>query len=135
MTRRHSRRGSNAVEFALLAIPLFGITFASIDYGWYFGVRHVLHNAAYEGARAGSIVAMPSDGGDPPLAATTEAEAAWTSTGMSVTAGFTAVIVGAPPNAAIQVTGNVPSPTLSGLTPIPGGTLDVIVTKRMESQP
>lgn len=141
-TRQRNRRGMNAVEFALIATPLFLVVFGSIDYGWYFGVRHILHDAAYEGVRRGAVVAMPKDsdapewevGGDPEGAARDAAAAVWASTGLPIEASFEADIVGTPPNAILTVTGTVTSPTLTGLTPVPDGELTVTVVKRMETQ-
>jgi len=59
--RRFNRRGANAVEFAL-TIPLFlGITFASIEYGWYFASQSIVDAAVVEGCRQGSMVSPDPD--------------------------------------------------------------------------
>lgn len=51
-----ARRGANAVEFAL-TLPFFlGLTFALIDFGWYFMHQAILDLAANRGCRAGAMV-------------------------------------------------------------------------------
>lgn len=50
-----SRRGSNAVEFAL-TMPLQVVLLAGIvDYGWFFHQQLVLHDAVRTGTRVGSM--------------------------------------------------------------------------------
>jgi len=49
------RRGTVAVEMAVVSPVLFAILFGIIEFGWLFTVRHTLVNAAREGARAGSL--------------------------------------------------------------------------------
>jgi Flp pilus assembly protein TadG len=49
---RDARRGSTAVEFALV-LPLFcAMMFAAIDYGWYFYQKFTLASAVQGGIRA-----------------------------------------------------------------------------------
>ncbi len=43
--------GAAAVEFAIVLLPLLVLAMAAIDWGFYFHFRHVVTNAAREGAR------------------------------------------------------------------------------------
>src|SRR4051812_39614156 len=52
MNRRRRFRGS-AVQDAALVFPiLLSLTFGTVEYGYYFYVKHTLQGAAREGARA-----------------------------------------------------------------------------------
>jgi Flp pilus assembly protein TadG len=53
---RKGERGTAAVEFALVMMPLLLLALGGIDFGNYFFVSEVLANAAREAARAGAIV-------------------------------------------------------------------------------
>lgn len=58
MTRlsRASRRGSNAIEFALV-LPVFVLLLVAImDFGWLFFIDSTLDQATVVGCRAGSLV-------------------------------------------------------------------------------
>jgi Flp pilus assembly protein TadG len=55
---RRRQAGAAAVEFALV-IPLFTVlVMGAVDYGYYFFSEQVVTNAAREGARTGTLVAM-----------------------------------------------------------------------------
>lgn len=50
-----SRRGANAIEFAL-TLPVFvTVIFASVEYGWYFFEQAVVVEATRAGCRMGSV--------------------------------------------------------------------------------
>jgi Flp pilus assembly protein TadG len=58
MRRRRSQRpdaGASAVEFALLALPLFAILFGIIDYGIWFSDSISLRQAVRDAARQGAV--------------------------------------------------------------------------------
>lgn len=131
---RRKRRGNNAIEFALILGPMLMFIFGSMDYGWYFGLRHTLHNACYEGARAGSMTAMPGDGGDPLGVAENVAAATWLSTGIPAAAEFDADALTVNGEAVLRVTGTIENHTLVGYVPMPTDDIEIAVTKRMESQ-
>lgn len=54
------RRGSVAVELAVMAPLMFTMLFGIIEFGWLFSVRNALINAAREGARLGAIAGTTS---------------------------------------------------------------------------
>lgn len=58
---RRSRRGTNAVEFALTAPVLFGIILGTMDFGWLFCHQLLLDHVAFESARVASIVINDAD--------------------------------------------------------------------------
>lgn len=49
---RSRRRGSAVMDAALVFPVLISLTFGSIDFGYFFYVKHTLQGAAREGARA-----------------------------------------------------------------------------------
>lgn len=54
--RRGSReRGSSAIEFAILVLPLAWIIFGIIDYGMLLSFRQTMSQATSEGARAAAV--------------------------------------------------------------------------------
>ena len=55
---RHEH-GAAVVEFALIAVLLFTIIFAIIEFGILLFDKHVLTNASREGARAGVVMRAP----------------------------------------------------------------------------
>ncbi len=70
-----SRRGANAVEFALLAPVILLLTFGMIDYGWYFATYAIAQRAAQQGAQSGGQTPLDED----PTAAAERAAAEWIS--------------------------------------------------------
>jgi Flp pilus assembly protein TadG len=70
-----NRRGTAALEFALVIFPLMLILFTIIEYGWYFTHRIILTNAVSAGARAG--VKAPSTETIWPYAETATESAYW----------------------------------------------------------
>lgn len=69
MTRRRpawrligDRRGSTAVEFAMVALPLFLVSFAALDLGFYLWTKSALQSVAADAARCGAINAAACTG-------------------------------------------------------------------------
>lgn len=114
---------------AIIALPLFAILTASIDYGWYFATSHVLQNVCYTAARAG---AMTPQGSDAAAAATAAAEAKWGALGLpgSITVAVTST--GTPEK--VEVTVTKAGPYLVGLVPVPS-TASITILRRREEQP
>ncbi len=52
-SRRRRFRGSAVLDAALVFPILLSLTFGTVEYGYYFYVKHSLQGAAREGARAG----------------------------------------------------------------------------------
>jgi Flp pilus assembly protein TadG len=48
------RRGLAAIEFALVSVILFPLTFGAMEYGWMFLKAQQVSNAARQGARVGA---------------------------------------------------------------------------------
>lgn len=62
--RRTTRRGTNAVEFALILPTFVLLLFAVMDFGWLFFQRATLDIAATHGCRAGALVDPGQDEAD-----------------------------------------------------------------------
>lgn len=60
MTHRR-RRGSQAIEFAMIFPVLLAFTAGIVDYAWYFSQRLSMVDAARQGARAGAVTRLKSD--------------------------------------------------------------------------
>ncbi len=54
LIRARGRRGNSAIEFALIAPVLFMLTFAIIDFSWYFVAWRSVITSAQVAARAGA---------------------------------------------------------------------------------
>ncbi|MBC8109157.1 MAG: pilus assembly protein, partial [Anaerolineae bacterium] len=68
VSNRRRWRGSAVLDAALVFPILLSLTFGTVEYGYYFYVKHTLQGAAREGARAGI----------PPTATNTDVSAAIT---------------------------------------------------------
>lgn len=67
-----SRRGAEALEFALTLPILLILVSGLIDFGWYFYQQSRLHDAVRYGARAGAVTLQAEDPLGRAVAATTE---------------------------------------------------------------
>jgi Flp pilus assembly protein TadG len=124
------RRGSNAIEFAMLLPVLMAIVSAIVDYGWYYSEELAVIASAREGARAGAVTPMP----DACAAAITRARAALIDAGLDGDrALLRATTRGAAPDQVLTVTAEVPFVKLLGLVPTPGR-LRAATTMRVEDQ-
>ena len=125
------RRGSNAVEFALI-LPILITLFAGIvEWGWTLNQQMMVVQAAREGARAG--VATPRDD-DPESAAQARVVQALNDMGLNGGAATVTVsIVGAYPDELLQVNLALPHEPIIGLVPIPVD-LKAALTMRLEEQ-
>jgi Flp pilus assembly protein TadG len=54
-TRRSGRRGNAVLDAALVLPILLSLTFGTVEYGYYFFMKHSLEGAAREGARAAIV--------------------------------------------------------------------------------
>ena len=57
--RGRDERGASAVEFALVVLPLLGLVFSLIAYGYMLSFRQAISQGAAEGARAAAIWHAP----------------------------------------------------------------------------
>jgi Flp pilus assembly protein TadG len=58
---RTERRGTTAIEFALILPTLLVLTFGIMDYGWFFMIHQQASQACREAARTGSHTALSED--------------------------------------------------------------------------
>jgi Flp pilus assembly protein TadG len=62
---RDCQKGATMVEFSIIALLLFTLLFAIIEFGMYMYNQQVITNASREGARAGIVSRIPRlDGGE-----------------------------------------------------------------------
>lgn len=120
-----SRRGANAMEFGLTFPVFLAITFAMIEFGWYFSRVALVNSAALDGCRMGALVddANTSPNSTPANGTATQvAQARMTallsSGGLNCT-DCSVVEVGAFPNLAIECTTQVQFDQVTGLFPLP----------------
>lgn len=124
-----NRRGSQAVEFALVLPILVSLVSGVIDLGTYLSRTDALIQAAADGARAGA-----ADGDDPTGTAKSVAEEAWASTGLPGTPTFETTEVGSAPLRMVRVAVNMPFEPWFGLVPTPSN-VDYACAFLLEDQP
>ncbi|MBX2797374.1 MAG: pilus assembly protein [Myxococcales bacterium] len=110
------RRGSQAVEFALLLPFLVALVSGVIDLGVYLSRTTALVQASADGARIG---AAAEDGDDALATAVRTATAAWTATGVPGEAVFTASLEGSAPQRRVEVDGTLSYDPYFGFVPLP----------------
>lgn len=126
-----SRRGSNAVEFALILPILITLLAGIVEWGWTLNQQMMVVQAAREGARAG--VSTPRDD-DPETAAQARVVQSLNDMGLNGSAATVTVsIVGAYPDELLQVNLALPHEPIIGLVPIPVD-LKAALTMRLEEQ-
>ena len=126
-----SRRGSNAVEFALILPILITLLAGIVEWGWTLNQQMMVVQAAREGARAG--VSTPRDD-DPETAAQARVIQSLNDMGLNGSAATVTVsIVGAYPDELLQVNLALPHQPIIGLVPIPVD-LKAALTMRLEEQ-
>ena len=126
-----SRRGSNAVEFALILPILITLLAGIVEWGWTLNQQMMVVQAAREGARAG--VSTPRDD-DPETAAQARVVQSLNDMGLNGSAAtVTVTIVGAYPDELLQVNLALPHEPIIGLVPIPVD-LKAALTMRLEEQ-
>jgi Flp pilus assembly protein TadG len=127
---RRSRRGANAIEFALILPVLLAMLTGIMDYGWLYMVRTAAVTAARVGAREGAFTPQDSD---PDGAAATAANTQWASLGLPVDAPtIVAFRSGDPELMVVRIEVDVTS--LVGLVAGPD-TFEVVAAQPMEEQP
>lgn len=117
---RRQRRGSNALEFALvtpvLVVLLGGIT----EWGWFFASEMLLLHSVKEGARRGAAVAL-ADGPGTKAAARVREAAAATMLGSAAASAMTINTSTATSSGVtiLTVTAELPYTSLTSLVPTP----------------
>lgn len=115
---RRTRRGSQAVEFALSAPFLLGILSTVIDLAEYLNTKDALVAAVAAGARAGALI-EEYEHVDPREAAMATALTSWDVSGVSGTPTLAVTYTGTKPDRLIEVTGVVEFEPLFGFLPLP----------------
>jgi Flp pilus assembly protein TadG len=131
---RPSRRGANALEFAL-TLPIFLVlVFGLIDYGWLFSIQAGLDNAVSLACREGAM--MDPRVGSPSAIASADlaARSAMFCNG-ACTLNVQDLRTGAyvPPNRTLLCSASLGFNPLIGLAPMPG-TIDSVSYYRLEWQ-
>lgn len=99
---RRRFRGSAVLEAALVFPILLSLTFGTVEFGYYFYVKHSLQGAAREGARAGIVLNATNT--DVTSAVTNAMSAAGLASSGYVTTTNPATVGGQPAGTAIKVT-------------------------------
>ena len=131
---RNRRRGGNAIEFALTLPVFIAISFAMIEFGWYFSRVALLNSAVMDGCREGALI--DEDLGNAGTEATTRMNTVLASGGLSCTT-CGAVIAGAVPNKVLQCNAEIDYDGLTGWFMALGvmpGTINTQTQVRLEWQ-
>lgn len=123
--RRRSRRGANAVEFALLAPVLVLLLTGIMDTGWMLLLREACDAAARSGARAAAFA-------DNNSVAAPAAQLRWGKLGLPGTITTTVARTGSPEMVVVNVT--LSAKTLVGLA-IGDHQIRVTAVKRVRAKP
>jgi Flp pilus assembly protein TadG len=114
--RTRSRRGSNAVEFALTLPVLCALGAGVIDLGQFLWYANALVSAVSDGARAGSIVDTKVTSATTTATSVTLAD--WNNQGL----GGTPTLKVSVANNWLTVSGTIDVPPLFGFLPLPTST-------------
>jgi len=117
------------VEFALIALPLFAIVTAVMDYGWFFATQHVLQNVTHHAARTAATTPQRADA---QVQGELAAKARWEALGLPGEPSIVVSVIGDPQ--VVRVTVSKSEPYVVGLVPVPA-TASVSIQRRMEEQP
>jgi len=123
--RRHGRRGSNLIEFALL-LPIYLVIMALIfDYGWFFFMRSVAQTSVRDGCRAGAVVPPDDNATDAAKSAIQDGMSGFTFFGVDCSSsedtrcGISIETSGASPDETIDCQMSVEYPGMTGMIPVP----------------
>lgn len=126
LLRNRRRRGSEAVEFALVFPVFITLIMGGVELMWFMSMVAALHTSVRVGARAGAVSATDN------AVANAEAAAldAWNASGnRASTITFVASEVGASPNLQLQLVGTMGYVSLTGL--LPPSMLPATVTRQV----
>jgi Flp pilus assembly protein TadG len=118
MWPRLSRRGSNAIEFALILPVLLILVAGVVDLGQLLYLADATVAAVAEGARAGAL-ADPDDGEIPTAVADVAATQWWTAAEIPASFAVASQVTGAAPDAVLEVRGTVTFNAAFGLIDLP----------------
>lgn len=127
--RGATRRGSAAIEFALVLPVLLVCVLGVLDYGWYFYNEMLVLSAVKEGTRYGAATPRTND---PAGVAAARVRTTLNTYGLpGGTAYVASALKGVKPDTTLQVTGTLPYVPLSGFVSVPGS-LSATMTMRLE---
>jgi hypothetical protein len=115
---RRDRRGSQAVEFALIVPFLLGILSSVVDLAEFLNVKDGLVAAVSAGARAGALVEKYQQL-DPQQVARDTALTSWDVSGLPDEPTLVVTYLGAKPDRLLVVEGTIPFRPLFGFLPLP----------------
>jgi Flp pilus assembly protein TadG len=133
MRRITSRRGAQAVEFALTAPILLLLLAGIIDLGQYMYVADGVVNAVAQGGRLGAL-ADPGKSQNPVTTATNMAQASWAASDLDGTLTVTASNSGVDPDIMIVVVGTAPFNAYFGFLNLPTQVSYTHTVRRMYQQ-
>ena len=113
---KRNRRGSYAVEFALMMPILAMICGAMADYGAFMMERSAMVQAVRHGARVGALTEFDANPGQ---TAVDQATQAFVDSGIRGTPSFTSSITGTAPNQVLEVSGSMPYSPFFALVAVP----------------
>jgi Flp pilus assembly protein TadG len=123
--RRHARRGSNVIEFALL-LPIFLALMALIfDYGWFFFMRSIAQTSVRDGCRTGAVIPPDDDATGEAKSAIQAGMSGFSFFGVDCTSptdsrcGIAVTTSGASPDETIDCTIEIEYPGMTGIIPMP----------------
>ena len=135
-TQRRARRGSQAIEFALVLPVLLAVTSGIVDYGWYYSQALSVIYAAREGGRTGAAHDFDDTGTPCSIAETATINAlkaaGFSTASASQVAGSVTTDSGTG-ELVLSVTATIPYTKLWGLLPTPTNMVGRI-TVRLEDQ-
>lgn len=125
------RRGSNAIEFALILPVLMAFLTGIMDYGWFFSQQISMIHAVRDGVRAGATTAQEDN---PVAVCESRIQESLMTAGFSGTVAMDVKLVGTRPDQALYAAVSTTYDPLVGFVPTPdfvGSSL----TMRVEDQP
>lgn len=137
MKRPKLQRGSAAVEFAVVLLPLMLVLLGIMEYGWIFLQEFNVADAVREGVRLGVTIA-PTAAPDPPTTAINRAKAVLktlnvNTTGATITADYDG---SAAPDLVLKVAVSIPYKPIIGFLPKAAMPANIVyrMTMMMEQQ-
>ena len=128
---RRDRRGSNAIEFALILPVLMAFLTGIMDYGWFFSQQISMIHAVRDGVRAGATTAQEDN---PVTVCEERIRDSLAAAGFTGTVAMDVQLSGSRPDQAITAAVSTSYAPLVGFVPTPkfvGSSL----TMRLEDQP
>lgn len=115
-----ARRGSQALEFALVLPVMMALVSGVADYGWFFHQQSTVNTIARDATRRGSLGTAQAAAATAQSSGCSALNGARLATGLAADCGqVVTAVTGASPDAVLSVTVSVPFRPLVGLVPLP----------------